>query len=82
MRFCARITASLGRLRGNVNRNGSETMITEPPFRAEHVGSLLRPQDIKDARAKREQGQISAEDLKAIEDKAISRAVAKEARSV
>lgn len=54
-------------------------MITEPPFRADHVGSLLRPQDIKDARAKREQGQISAEDLKAIEDKAISRAVAKEA---
>ena len=41
--------------------------------------ACLRPQDIKDARAKREQGQISADDLKAIEDKAISRAVAKEA---
>src|SRR5271154_5161441 len=54
-------------------------MITEPPFRADHVGSLLRPQDIKDARAKREQDQISAEDLKTIEDKAISRAVTKEA---
>ena len=53
-------------------------MITEPPFRADHVGSLLRPPDIKDARAKREQGQIASSDLKAVEDNAISRAVAKE----
>ena len=54
-------------------------MVTEPPFRADHVGSLLRPQEIKEARAKRESGEIGAADLKAIEDKAISRAVAKEA---
>jgi 5-methyltetrahydropteroyltriglutamate--homocysteine methyltransferase len=58
---------------------GSEPMVTEPPFRADHVGSLLRPQEIKEARAKREAGEISAADLKAVEDKAISRAVAKEA---
>ena len=54
-------------------------MVTQPPFRADHVGSLLRPQAIKEARAKREAGEIGAADLKAIEDKAISSAVAKEA---
>jgi 5-methyltetrahydropteroyltriglutamate--homocysteine methyltransferase len=53
-------------------------MKAEPPFRAEHVGSLLRPQEIKDARAKRERGEISVADLKAVEDKAVSRAVAKQ----
>src|ERR1700746_3469433 len=54
-------------------------MVTEPPFRADHVGSLLRPQAIKEARAKREAGEIGAADLKAIADKAISGAVGKEA---
>jgi 5-methyltetrahydropteroyltriglutamate--homocysteine methyltransferase len=53
-------------------------MITEPPFCAEHVGSLLRPAEIKDARAKLEQGQIAPSDLRAVEDKAIRRAVAKQ----
>ena len=53
-------------------------MITEPPFRAEHVGSLLRPQEIKDARAKLEQNEISRADLKEIEDQAVSRAVRKQ----
>jgi 5-methyltetrahydropteroyltriglutamate--homocysteine methyltransferase len=53
-------------------------MKAEPPFRAEHVGSLLRPQEIKDARAKRERGEIGVADLKAVEDKAVSRAVAKQ----
>lgn len=53
-------------------------MITEPPFRAEHVGSLLRPQEIKDARAKLEQNEISRADLKEIEDQAVSRAVHKQ----
>ena len=33
-------------------------MRTKPPFRAEHVGSLLRPPEIKDARAKLERGEI------------------------
>jgi 5-methyltetrahydropteroyltriglutamate--homocysteine methyltransferase len=55
-----------------------QTMITEPPFCAEHVGSLLRPAEIKDARAKLEQGAITAADLKAIEDRSIRRAVAKQ----
>jgi 5-methyltetrahydropteroyltriglutamate--homocysteine methyltransferase len=53
-------------------------MRTEPPFHAEQVGSLLRPADIKEARAKRESGEITAADLKAVEDKAIRRAVAQQ----
>src|SRR5215470_12467484 len=31
---------------------------TTPPFRADHVGSLLRPQYLKDARARRERGEF------------------------
>ena len=47
-----------------------------PPFRADHVGSLLRPRELKDAREKRKQGQISASALKEIEDRCIRQAVA------
>jgi len=42
-----------------------------PPFRADHVGSLLRPPELLRARAEREQGRISAEELRAAEDRAI-----------
>ena len=42
-----------------------------PPFRADHVGSFLRPAALKQARARRERGEISAETLKAIEDREI-----------
>ncbi len=51
---------------------------TTPPFRADHVGSLLRPPQLKEARAKRERGEISAEELKAIEDRSILDAIAKQ----
>ncbi|WP_300297508.1 5-methyltetrahydropteroyltriglutamate--homocysteine S-methyltransferase [Ferrovibrio sp.] len=44
---------------------------TKPPFRADHVGSLLRTAELKEARAQRKEGKISAEQLKAVEDKAI-----------
>jgi len=43
----------------------------KPPFRADHVGSLLRPAALKDARARRERREISQEDLTAAEDRAI-----------
>jgi len=49
---------------------------SKPPFRADHVGSLLRPAYLHDARDKRAKGAISAEDLRAVEDKAIREAVA------
>jgi 5-methyltetrahydropteroyltriglutamate--homocysteine methyltransferase len=43
-----------------------------PPFRADHVGSLLRTAPLKDARVKRERGEIGPEQLKAIEDREIA----------
>jgi 5-methyltetrahydropteroyltriglutamate--homocysteine methyltransferase len=45
------------------------------PFRADHVGSLLRPQELHAARAKRKNGEISAEELKKVEDRHIRDAV-------
>ena len=47
-----------------------------PPFKAEVVGSLLRPDSIFDARAGRAEGRISADELWAVEAKAIEAAVA------
>jgi 5-methyltetrahydropteroyltriglutamate--homocysteine methyltransferase len=44
---------------------------TKPPFRADHVGSLLRSAALKDARAKRERGEITPEQLKSVEDREI-----------
>jgi 5-methyltetrahydropteroyltriglutamate--homocysteine methyltransferase len=42
-----------------------------PPFRAEHVGSLLRPPALVDARRGFQSGLLSAEELRAAEDDAI-----------
>jgi 5-methyltetrahydropteroyltriglutamate--homocysteine methyltransferase len=46
-----------------------------PPFRADHVGSLLRPPELLRARAEREAGHMSPEGLRAVEDSAIGDAV-------
>ncbi len=43
----------------------------QPPFRADHVGSLLRPLEVRQARADREARRISAEQLREIEDTAV-----------
>jgi 5-methyltetrahydropteroyltriglutamate--homocysteine methyltransferase len=43
----------------------------KPPFRADHVGSLLRPAELAEARARFKAGQIDADDLRASEDEAI-----------
>ncbi|HXM82895.1 MAG TPA: 5-methyltetrahydropteroyltriglutamate--homocysteine S-methyltransferase [Burkholderiales bacterium] len=43
----------------------------KPPFRADHVGSLLRPRELHEMRAKRKKGEISAEELRGVEDKHI-----------
>ena len=48
---------------------------TKPPYRADHVGSLLRSAPLKQARAKRERGEISAADLREIEDREIEKIV-------
>ena len=49
----------------------------DPPFRADHVGSLLRPARIHEARARCAAEELSAEELRAAEDEAIAEAVAK-----
>jgi 5-methyltetrahydropteroyltriglutamate--homocysteine methyltransferase len=51
---------------------------TTPPFRADHVGSLLRPDVLKEARAKRERGELSAAALTAIEDQEIEKVIRKQ----
>jgi 5-methyltetrahydropteroyltriglutamate--homocysteine methyltransferase len=48
---------------------------TVPPFRADHVGSLLRPQKLLAARQQFAAGQMSAEQLRAVEDDAIREVV-------
>jgi 5-methyltetrahydropteroyltriglutamate--homocysteine methyltransferase len=48
---------------------------TAPPFRADHVGSLLRPPEVLRARADAAAGRISAEERRMIEDQAIAEAV-------
>ena len=47
-----------------------------PPFRAEHIGSLLRPQNLLDARRRHEAGEIDVAELRAVEDDAIRDVVA------
>jgi len=49
-----------------------------PPFRADHVGSLLRPAELKRLRQEHAAGKISAEDLQSAEDAAIRRVVAQQ----
>ena len=44
---------------------------TKPPFRAEHVGSLIRPAALIDAREKAEKKEISDAELKRIQHAAI-----------
>jgi 5-methyltetrahydropteroyltriglutamate--homocysteine methyltransferase len=48
---------------------------SKPPFRAEHVGSLLRPKAVFEARERFEKKQISADSLREIENAAIRIAV-------
>ena len=51
---------------------------TKPPFRADHVGSLLRPAALKEARAKHERGEIDAQALAAVEDREIAAVIGKQ----
>ena len=51
---------------------------TKPPFRADHVGSLLRPAVLKQARARRERGEITAQELRTIEDREIETVIRKQ----
>ena len=51
------------------------TARTTPPFRADHVGSFLRPKFLLDARERKAKGEITAAELRAVEDRAIAQIV-------
>ncbi len=51
------------------------TTRTRPPFRADHVGSFLRPKYLLDAREQRAKGAITSDQLRSVEDKAIAEIV-------
>ena len=66
------------RPRSLVNQEASPSMPMAhltPPFRADHVGSLLRSKPLQDARAKREKGAISGDQLKEVEDHEIEKII-------
>src|SRR2546429_582615 len=73
--------AALGGLYGQLGHARSRRRMNtpfRPPFRADQVGSLLRPAEIKKARAEVERGEMNAAELRAIEDRCIREAVARQ----
>src|SRR5690348_2255830 len=54
------------------------TQRATPPFRADHVGSLLRTAPLKEARSKRAKNEIDAAALKAVEDREIEKIIRKQ----
>src|SRR5271169_7235251 len=63
---------------GNNNDKGPNMQRANPPFRADHVGSLLRPAALKEARERRVKGEIDAAALKAVEDREIEGIIKKQ----
>jgi 5-methyltetrahydropteroyltriglutamate--homocysteine methyltransferase len=57
------------------------TVATKPPFRADHVGSLLRPTELHEARLKAQKGEITPLALRDVEDAAICAAVVLQERA-
>jgi len=47
---------------------------SRPPFRADHVGSLLRPPELAEARAAHKAGRLADDALREVEDRCIARA--------
>jgi 5-methyltetrahydropteroyltriglutamate--homocysteine methyltransferase len=56
-------------------RMTQETSVTQLPARYDHVGSFLRPKYLLEAREQKAKGQITPEQLRAVEDKAITEIV-------
>jgi 5-methyltetrahydropteroyltriglutamate--homocysteine methyltransferase len=53
---------------------------SKPPFRADHVGSLIRPQELREARQAHLEGRLPLADLRAIEDRLIREVIALQER--
>lgn len=49
--------------------------VTKAPFRAEHLGSLLRPKELLDARKQFDKGAVSQEQLSSLTDSAVDNAL-------
>src|SRR5437773_7441451 len=54
------------------------TRMSRPPFHADQVGSLLRPQELHDARAQAKAGKMPPAELRKVEDRSIAQAVKKQ----
>jgi 5-methyltetrahydropteroyltriglutamate--homocysteine methyltransferase len=65
-------------LRAGRGKFGVPMQRTKPPFRADHVGSLLRTAPLKEAREQRKSGKISADALREIEDREIESVIRKQ----
>lgn len=59
----------------------TEEKTLKAPFKADHVGSFLRPERLKQARMKKEKGEITAGQLKKIEDEEIIQLVEAQKRA-
>jgi 5-methyltetrahydropteroyltriglutamate--homocysteine methyltransferase len=68
----------VARFRGHDSQDEVSMQRTKAPFRADHVGSLLRPAALKEARAKRAKREITAEQLKQVEDREIEKIIKKQ----
>lgn len=53
-------------------------MSNRPPFHADHVGSLLRPPELREARERHKQGSLDAAGLRVVEDACIREAVTRQ----
>ena len=56
-------------------QSAASAIAAKPPFRAEHIGSLLRPAKLLRERARFAKGEINATELAAAEDDAIAEAI-------
>jgi 5-methyltetrahydropteroyltriglutamate--homocysteine methyltransferase len=67
--------AIFGRKTMSTMIKGAATQRTKPPYRADHVGSILRTAPLKEARIKHAKGEINAAQLKEVEDREIERII-------
>lgn len=77
---CSVLLTDCGSERAKTGKVDPESMMqkSKPPFRADHVGSLLRPQRIKDARARLAKGEITVAELQRVESLEIGKIVQKQ----
>ena len=84
-RFDVRLQGDAATASSTSDRSDSEeddiSARTKPPFRADHVGSLLRPARLLQARDDHAAGRIDADELRRIEDESIARSCASRRRS-